>query len=162
LQTNSSSKTLLAASTRSWRPSSLGLPSDCLIPPPGPPASLSESELKSTGSTCHVVLRSLGGLLCNHDITSTIIINNNKFCFFYHLLETYNTYNCPKHSSILNIYIYLSDGSRLEAPKVANGIEPTLAGSSTHNIPAPISPRPRGPDRCNNLDRSIIRQTSYH
>jgi len=33
---------------------------------------------------------------------------------------------------------YISDGSRFEAPAVANGIEPTLVQSSTHKIPATI------------------------
>jgi len=33
---------------------------------------------------------------------------------------------------------YILDGSRLEAPTVANGIEPTLVKSSTHKIPVTI------------------------
>jgi len=41
---------------------------------------------------------------------------------------------------------YISDGSRLEAPTVANGIEPTLVRSSIYIIPAIICPRPRRPD----------------
>jgi len=39
---------------------------------------------------------------------------------------------------ILNIYQI--NGSRLEAPTVANGIKPTLVRSSTHNRPATTCP----------------------
>jgi len=53
-------------------------------------------------------------------------------------------------------------GSRLEAPTVANGIEPTLARSSTHYIPATISPRPRRPENSDRLQRVVGRNENIN
>jgi len=49
-----------------------------------------------------------------------------------------NAHNNLQLSIYHTRYIYISDGSRLEAPKVANGIESTLFQTSTHTIPATI------------------------
>jgi len=49
--------------------------------------------------------------------------------------QTHIIYNRPCNIHDIK---YISDGNRLEAPTVANGIKPTLVKSSTHKIPATI------------------------
>jgi len=52
------------------------------------------------------------------------------------------------HNLQLSITYTISNinGSQLEAPTVANGIDPTLIRSSIHNMHATICPRPLGSD----------------
>jgi len=67
-----------------------------------------------------------------------------KYIAFFTLMNTDKRINRDNLAyTISNIYQF---GSRLEAPKVANGIEPTLVRSSTQYIPATIHPSPRRPD----------------
>jgi len=59
--------------------------------------------------------------------------------------------NSPNSKYATDDIKHVSDGSRLEAPTIPNGIESTLVRPSrpTHNVPSTLWPRPRRPDKLN-------------
>jgi len=71
-------------------------------------------------------------------------VSKNKFHYNFIKLQMQIIYNCRYNIHDIK---YISDGTRLEAPTIAHGIESTSVRYSIHihKIPATIWPRPRGP-----------------